>query len=92
MLSARGVVQFWSGHFDEAALSLDAGAAAAALSGSMSERADCYGYLALLEALRGRLNRAAELAAEAMVRRERTTPGPPGSLAAQPRWHSRWSI
>ena len=66
VLSARGVVQFWSGHFDEAAVSLDAGAAAAALSGSMSERADCYGYLALLEALRGRLNRAAELAAEAV--------------------------
>ena len=62
-LSARGVVQFWSGHLDEAAASLDAGAAA--LSGSMSERADCRGYLALLEALRGRLNRAAELAAEA---------------------------
>ncbi len=65
VLSARGVVQFWSGHFDEAAASLDAGTAAAALSGSMSERTDCHGYLALLEALRGRLNRAAELAAEA---------------------------
>ena len=29
VLSARGVVQFWSGHLDEAAVSLDAGAAAA---------------------------------------------------------------
>ena len=65
VLSARGVVQFWSGHLDEAAASLDAGAAAATLSGSMSEHTDCHGYLALLEALRGRLNRAAELAAEA---------------------------
>ena len=65
VLSARGVVQFWSGHLDEAAVSLDAGAAAATVTGSMSERTDCLGYLALLEALRGRLNRAAELAAGA---------------------------
>ena len=65
VLSARGVVQFWSGHLDEAAASLDAGAAAATVTGSMSERTDCLGYLALLEALRGRLNRAAELAAGA---------------------------
>ena len=61
-LAARGVVQFWSGRLDEAAASLDVGVA---LSGSTSERADCRGYLALLEAMRGRLNRAAELAAEA---------------------------
>jgi LuxR family transcriptional regulator, maltose regulon positive regulatory protein len=65
VLSARGAVQFWSGHLDEAAVSLDAGAAAATVTGSMSERTDCLGYLALLEALRGRLNRAAELAAGA---------------------------
>ena len=65
VLSARGVVQFWSGHLDEAAVSLDAGAAAATVTGSMPERTDCLGYLALLEALRGRLNRAAELAAGA---------------------------
>ena len=65
VLSARGVVQLWLGHLDEAAASLDAGAAAAAVSGSMPERTDSLGYLALLEALRGRLNRAAELAAEA---------------------------
>ncbi len=66
VLSARGVVQFWSGHLDEAAVSLDAGAAAAALSGTMPELTDCHGYLALLEALRGRLNHAAELAARAV--------------------------
>ena len=65
VLAARGLVQLWSGHLDEAAASLDAGAAEAALSGSMPEQADCLGYLALLEALRGRLNRAAELAAKA---------------------------
>lgn len=78
VLSARGVGQFWSGHFDEAALSLDAGAAAAALSGSVSERADCYGYLALLEALRGRLNRAAELAAEVVGAAGENDTGPAG--------------
>ena len=65
VLSARGVVQFWSGHLDAAAASLDAGAAAATVSGSVSEHTDCLGYLALLEALRGQLNRAAELAAGA---------------------------
>ncbi len=65
VLSARGMVQLWSGHLDEAAASLDAGAAAAAVSGSTPDRTDSLGYLALLEALRGRLNRAAELAAEA---------------------------
>ena len=65
MLSARGVVQFWSGHLDEATASLEAGAAAAAACGSLRERNDGHGYLALLEAMRGRLSRAAELAAEA---------------------------
>ena len=65
VLSARGVVQFWSGHLDEATASLEAGAAAAAASGSPRERNDGHGYLALLEAMRGRLSRAAELAAEA---------------------------
>ena len=65
LLSARGMVQFWSGHLDEAAASLDAGATAATVSGSVCEHTDCLGYLALLEALRGQLNRAAELAAGA---------------------------
>jgi LuxR family transcriptional regulator, maltose regulon positive regulatory protein len=66
VLSARGMVQFWSGHLDEAAASLEAGAAAAAVSGNLRDRADCHGYLALLEVMRGRLSRAAELAAEAV--------------------------
>ena len=65
VLSARGVVQFWSGHLDEAAASLEAGVAAAAACGSLRERNDGHGYLALLEAMRGRLSHAAELAAEA---------------------------
>ena len=85
VLAARGVVQLWSGHLDEAAASLDAGVAAATLSGSTPERTDCYGYLALLEALRGRLNRAAELAAEAagLAREHRTGHAGSGCGAAE---------
>jgi len=62
VLSARGTVELWSGRFDEAARALDSGAAAAAASGDEQERADCLGKLALAEALRGRLTRAAKLA------------------------------
>jgi len=65
VLSARGAVELWSGNFDEAARVLDSGEAAAATSGAQHERADCLGHLALAEALRGRLSRAAKLAAEA---------------------------
>ena len=46
-------------HFDQAAVTLSAAAAAVQ---NTWQRADCLGHLALLEALRGRLGRAAELA------------------------------
>ena len=65
MLSGRGAVELWSGHLDEAARILDSGVAAAAAPGGEHERADCLGHLALVEALRGRLRRAAKLAAQA---------------------------
>ena len=42
-----------------------AGVAAATASGAQDERAGCLGHLALVEALRGRLCRAAELAGQA---------------------------
>jgi LuxR family maltose regulon positive regulatory protein len=58
--AGRGAVEMWAGHFDQAAVTLSAAAAAAH---STWQRADCLGHLALLEALRGRLGRAAELAA-----------------------------
>ena len=64
-LSGRGAVELWAGHLDEAARVFDSGAAAAAASGRKDERASCLGHLALVEALRGRLSRAAELAAQA---------------------------
>ncbi len=65
VLSGRGAVELWSGHLDEAARTLDSGVAAATASGGQDERADCLGHLALAEALRGRLGRAAAAAAQA---------------------------
>ena len=64
VLSGRGAVELWSGRLDAAARVLDSGVAAATVSGSDAGRADCLGYLALAEALRGGLSRAAELAVQ----------------------------
>jgi LuxR family transcriptional regulator, maltose regulon positive regulatory protein len=64
VLSGRGTIELWSGRLDEAARVLRAGAAVAAPG-----EPDCAGRLALVEALRGRLGRSAELAA-------RVIPGP----------------
>jgi LuxR family maltose regulon positive regulatory protein len=65
VLAARGAAELWSGRFDEATRVLEAGAAAAAAPGEDRERTDCLSHLALAEALRGRLGRAAELACQA---------------------------
>ena len=65
VLFARGAAELWSGRFGEAARVLDAGMTAAAASGEDHERIDCLGHLALVEALRGQLARAAKLAGEA---------------------------
>ena len=65
VLSGRGAVELWSGHLDEAARVLQAGVAAQTASGRPGEPADCLGHLALAEALRGRLCRAAIVAARA---------------------------
>jgi LuxR family transcriptional regulator, maltose regulon positive regulatory protein len=65
VLSDRGAVELWSGRLDEADRVLDSGAAAAAAAGGEHERAGCLGHLALVEAMRGRLSRAAGLAAQA---------------------------
>jgi LuxR family transcriptional regulator, maltose regulon positive regulatory protein len=73
----RGVIEVWSGHLDEAADVLDRGVAAASASGAEHERAGCLGYLALAEGLRGRLCRAAELAARAAVPVTAGEPDPP---------------
>ena len=65
VLAGRGVVELWSGHLDEAVRALGSGVTAATASGAGVEQAECLGYLALAEALRGGLGRAAELAARA---------------------------
>ena len=65
VLSGHGAVELWSGHLDEAARVLESGVAAETASGRPGEPADCLGYLALAEALRGRLCRAATVAAQA---------------------------
>jgi LuxR family maltose regulon positive regulatory protein len=64
VLSGRGAVEFWSGNPGPAAVAF--AGAAAAFSENSCERAACDGHLALIEALRGRLSRAAELASAAM--------------------------
>jgi LuxR family maltose regulon positive regulatory protein len=63
VLSGRGAVEFWSGNPGPAAVAF--AGAAAAFSEDSRERAACDGHLALIEALRGRLSRAAELASAA---------------------------
>ena len=62
VLLARGIVEFWTGHVDEAAATFRIGIAAAAAPASSRERADCLGQLALVEALQARLNSAVLLA------------------------------
>jgi LuxR family maltose regulon positive regulatory protein len=62
VMAGVGLVQFWSGWFEQAAGTL---ATAAATARRGCDRADCLGNLALAEALRGRLQRAATLAGEA---------------------------
>jgi LuxR family transcriptional regulator, maltose regulon positive regulatory protein len=59
VLAGRGIAGFWSGDHVTAAAAFTAAAAAAA--GSSWEQAACHGQLALIEALCGRLSRAAEL-------------------------------
>jgi LuxR family transcriptional regulator, maltose regulon positive regulatory protein len=75
VLSGRGAVELWSGHLDEAARVLGAGLAEAA-PGAEYEQANWIGQLALVEALRGRLSRAAELAGQAaLMAAEHRPPG-----------------
>lgn len=65
VLRARGTVQLWAGRVEEAVRAFDSATAEAAAPGCDDERAACLGRLALAEALRGRLRRAATLAEQA---------------------------
>ena len=77
LLAARGVVELWSGHLDEAVSSLGSGVTAAAASGARFQQAECLGYLALAEGVRGGLRCAAELAGQAAVALTAGEPHPP---------------
>jgi len=63
LLSGRGAVELWAGRLDAAAADFHAGIAACTQE-TGRDHADCLGYLALVEALRGRLRRAAGYADE----------------------------
>jgi LuxR family transcriptional regulator, maltose regulon positive regulatory protein len=75
VLAARGIAELWSGRFDEAVGVLASGVTAAAALGMERERAGCLGHLALAEALRGRLGRAAGLACETTAADQATAAG-----------------
>jgi LuxR family maltose regulon positive regulatory protein len=65
VLAGRGAVELWSGDLDQAAVTLRSAIASASVPGPTYERSDCLGYLALVEALCGRLSHVVELADQA---------------------------
>jgi LuxR family maltose regulon positive regulatory protein len=67
VLEGRGAAELWSGQLDEAADVLQEGVATQAASAGEDEQAVCLGPLALVEAVRGRLSHAAELALQAIA-------------------------
>jgi LuxR family transcriptional regulator, maltose regulon positive regulatory protein len=73
VLSGRGAAELWSGHLDQAACILESAVTATA----EDVRAECLGYLALAEALRGRMRRAATAAAQAAAALTAGQPQPP---------------
>ena len=70
VLAAMGAMEFWSGNLTSAASAFRAGAAVAATSAGESDRADCVGNLALVEAIGGHLNRAVDAAADCAAQAE----------------------
>jgi len=84
LLSGRGAMELWSGQLDQAVRSLAAGVAAPAASAGEGALSDCLGHLALAEACRGWLSRAAELAGRAVPecgQRRPTAPDPAALVA-----------
>jgi LuxR family maltose regulon positive regulatory protein len=78
VLSGHAAVELWSGRLDEAADVLEAAVTAEPASGRESERISLTGRLALAEAFRGRLRRAAELAGQASAMASEHRPSGPG--------------
>ena len=66
VLSGRGAVELWSGDLDAAAATFSSAIAAASGPEGRYELGDCLAYHALVDALRGRLSRAGELADQAV--------------------------
>jgi LuxR family maltose regulon positive regulatory protein len=62
VLAGRGAAELRAGRLQQAVATFKEGAAAASAQDSSFERADCLAYLALAEAVCGRLGRAVELA------------------------------
>ena len=87
VLSARGVVQFWSGHLDEAAASLEAGVAAPPPPGALANVATATDTWPSWKPCAD--GWAAPLSWPPRPRTQRT-PGSPGLPAARPRW--RWHL
>jgi LuxR family maltose regulon positive regulatory protein len=65
VLAGRGALEFWSGRLGEATATFEAAIAAAPAPDCPCERVASLGYLALIDALRGRLSRALRMVAEA---------------------------
>ena len=82
VLAGRGAVEMWSGRFDEAVAIFASGVVPGQAPQSATGRADFFGHLALIEALRGRLSRAEELAGESASRPEDGPDRPVGSCGA----------
>ena len=64
VLSARGAAELAAGRLDETVATFRAAVAAASVPDTTDEHAECLGYLALAEVLRGRFSRAVELCSD----------------------------
>jgi len=73
--SSRGAVELWAGDLDEAAATFSSAIVGTSAPGDMYERGECLGQLALVDALRGRLSHAAELADQAAGAAESSSDG-----------------
>ena len=80
MLSARGAAELRAGRLDEAVTTFKAAVAAASGPDTGYEHADGLGYLALVEALRGRLSRAMELLGDVEEAARSGSDGLPGHV------------
>lgn len=81
LLSAGGRADLWAGRLADAAEAYAAALAAATAAGGNLQRSTCLGFLALVEALRGRLSQTAELVTRAARLPEACRQSPAAHLA-----------